>query len=109
MTTFILETPPNPKLYKRDVSYVTDSIKYDENINDFEVPDLSTPVIRHTRGIRPRPSAGRSPLDVKFASNYNEKEHYNMVMPIYSHIVYTIEVSVNHLNRIYVGNRAQHN
>lgn len=91
---YMLETPMAPKVYKRDVSSVTDFIKYDEeNINDFEVPDLSTPVIRRTRGVRPRLTAGRSPLDVKFASNYNEKQHYNLVMPIYSHIVYTIEVS----------------
>ncbi|CAH1711732.1 hypothetical protein AGLY_000918 [Aphis glycines] len=90
-STYMLETPMAPKVYKRDVSSVTDFIKYDQDINDFEVPDLSTPVIRRTRGVRPRFTAGRSPLDVKFASNYNEKQHYNLVMPIYSHIVYTIE------------------
>lgn len=93
-STYMLETPMAPKVYKRDVSSVTDFVKYDQEINDFEVPDLSTPVIRRTRrGVRPRFTAGRSPLDVKFASNYNEKQHYNLVMPIYSHIVYTIEVS----------------
>lgn len=92
-TYYTLETPMAPRLYKRDVSSVTDFSKYGEDINDFEVPDLSTPVIRRTRGIRPRFTVGRSPLDVKFASNYNQKEHYNLVMPIYSHIVYTIEVS----------------
>lgn len=94
-TTYMLETPiVSRAVYKRDVSYaMTDFVKYGEDIDDFEVPDLSTPVIRRTRGIRPRFTAGRSPLDVKFASNYNEKKHYNLVMPIYSHIVYTTEVS----------------
>lgn len=92
-STYMLETPMAPRVYKRDVSSVTDFVKYDQDLNDFEVPDLSTPVIRRTRGLRPRITAGRSPLDVKFASNYNEKQHYNLVMPIYSHIVYTIEVS----------------
>lgn len=98
-STYMLETPMAPKVYKRDVSSVTDFIKYDQDINDFEVPDLSTPVIRRTRGVRPRFTAGRSPLDVKFASNYNEKQHYNLVMPIYSHIVYTIEVSTSQAKR----------
>lgn len=92
-STYMLETPMAPRVYKRDVSSVTDFVKYDQDLNDFEVPDLSTPVIRRTRGLRPKITAGRSPLDVKFASNYNEKQHYNLVMPIYSHIVYTIEVS----------------
>jgi len=98
-TTYMLETPMAPKLFKRDVSSVTDFIKYDQDINDFEVPDLSTPVIRRTRGVRPRLTAGLSPLDVKFASNYNEKQHYNLVMPIYSHIVYSIEVSTSKVKR----------
>ncbi|VVC44879.1 Hypothetical protein CINCED_3A024019 [Cinara cedri] len=89
----MLETPTGSRsVYKRDVSYaMTDFAKYGEDDNDLEVPDLSTPIIRRTRGARPRATVGRSPLDVKFAYNYNEKKHYNLVMPIYSHIVYTIE------------------
>lgn len=97
-TYYVLETPVVSRtMYKRDVSYVTTDFAKngndDNDVNDIEVPDLSTPVIRRTRGTRPRATAGRSPLDVKFAKNYNEKQHYNLVMPIYSHIVYTTEVS----------------
>lgn len=93
-TTYMLETPMAPRVYKRDVSAV-DLPEPDLSAPDLSASDLSAgPVIvRRTRGARPRLTAGRSPLDVKFASNYNEKKHYNLVMPIYSHIVYTIEVS----------------
>jgi len=91
----MLETPIAPRVYKRDVLSVTDFIKFDQDVNDFEVADLSTPVIRRTRGTRPTIKPGRSPTNVEFASNYNEKQHYNLVVPIYSDIVYTIEVSGN--------------
>lgn len=92
-SSFMLETPIAPRVYKRDVSSATDFVKFDRDTNDFEVPDLSTPVIRRTRGTRPVIKPGRSPTNVEFASNYNEKQHYNLVVPIYSDIVYTIEVS----------------
>lgn len=103
-TTYMLETPMAPRVYKRDVS-AADLSAADPPAADLSAPEMSASymsapdlsagpvIVRRTRGARPRLAAGRSPLDVKFASNYNEKKHYNLVMPIYSHIVYTVEVS----------------
>ncbi|XP_050421146.1 major facilitator superfamily domain-containing protein 6 isoform X2 [Adelges cooleyi] len=93
-TTYMLETPNREqRLYKRDVSSVEfGNAVVDIFYNDTEVADLTMPVIHRTRrGARPRNTAGRSPVGVQFAQNYNQKEHYNLVYPTHSHNVYKIE------------------
>ncbi|XP_050543100.1 major facilitator superfamily domain-containing protein 6 isoform X2 [Daktulosphaira vitifoliae] len=93
-TTYMLETPNSQKIYKRDLSAVSLFLNesYSNEYNDTEMADLSLPVIHRTRrGIRPRNAAGKSPISVSFASNYNPKEHYNLVYPSHSHNVYQIE------------------
>lgn len=47
---------------------------------------------RHARGTRPQPSSGKSPYDVKFASNYDEKAQSGWVSPLFSRIVYRTQV-----------------
>nr|CAD7394916.1 unnamed protein product [Timema cristinae] len=43
---------------------------------------------RVVRSIRPHVSAGQSPLNVKYATNYNDQEQSNWVSPLFSSIVY---------------------
>ncbi|XP_060523861.1 major facilitator superfamily domain-containing protein 6 [Cylas formicarius] len=46
---------------------------------------------RSTRSLKPYISAGKSPVNVNFASNYKEDEHKSWVQPIISSIVYRIQ------------------
>nr|CAD7256460.1 unnamed protein product [Timema shepardi] len=49
---------------------------------------------RVVRSIRPHVSAGQSPLNVKYASNYNDQEQSNWVSPLFSSIVYRTQVGI---------------
>lgn len=50
--------------------------------------------IRRRRYIRnPQINIGQSPLSVRFAKNYNEKENKDWVKPLFSSIVYRLPVS----------------
>ncbi|GAB0090130.1 major facilitator superfamily domain-containing protein 6-A [Sergentomyia squamirostris] len=46
---------------------------------------------RQVRAVRPPSEAGQSPLDVRYASNYNAKIHGSWVSPLFSSIVYRTE------------------
>lgn len=74
--SFILRTPEIPQRYKRETP--------------FEALNFEEPHHRHLvkRSIRPYSSAGKSPLEVNFVSNYNELEHRDLVSPSFSSIVY---------------------
>ncbi|KAI5747651.1 hypothetical protein M8J77_017023 [Diaphorina citri] len=80
-TEYVLEVPDR-SLYKREIRY--------DSPDRFaaEQSDAEEILVRHTRATRPKIYAGKSPYDVKFASNYDEKKQSNWVSPLFSRIVY---------------------
>ncbi|CAG9854018.1 unnamed protein product [Phyllotreta striolata] len=69
---------------KRSINMET-MADYSRQIDDQKYPSLS----RKPREVEPiSVNAGQSPISVKYASNYKEKEHENWVQPIISSIVY---------------------
>ncbi|GFG33069.1 hypothetical protein Cfor_12094 [Coptotermes formosanus] len=89
--TYVLKTlaPPQP-VYKREVDKHTLSLLVDSDIQKLgpSTTDINTFLSRHSRAFHQPMTAGQSPLDVQFASNYKESEHSNWVSPLFSSIVY---------------------
>jgi hypothetical protein len=93
--TYVLKTlaPPQP-VYKREVDKHTLSLLVDSDIQKLgpSTTDINTFLSRHSRAFHQPMTAGQSPLDVQFASNYKESEHSNWVSPLFSSIVYRTQV-----------------
>lgn len=89
--TYVLKTMPPPEhVYKREVGKGSLSLLVDSNIHK-SGPNNFPP--RHSRAFHlPMTTAGQSPLDVRYASNYKESEHSNWVSPLFSSIVYRTQV-----------------
>lgn len=83
-----LKVPQVPRILKRSI---TDT-STDELEESFGIFVKSQHFERITRSVRPYSEAGQSPLDVRYASNYNEKIHGGWVSPLFSSIVYRTEV-----------------
>uniref|UniRef100_A0A1B0DI68 Major facilitator superfamily associated domain-containing protein n=2 Tax=Phlebotomus papatasi TaxID=29031 RepID=A0A1B0DI68_PHLPP len=82
-----LKVPQVPRILKRSI---TDS-SADELEESFGTFAKSQRFERITRSVRPYAEAGQSPLDVRYASNYNAKIHGSWVSPLFSSIVYRTE------------------
>lgn len=96
--TFVLKTLPPPEhVYKREVDKSILSLLVDSDIHKLgpSATDTNTFLSRHSRASH-QPNqpmtAGVSPLDVRFASNYKASEHSNWVSPVFSSIVYRTQV-----------------
>lgn len=89
-------SPPPANEYKRDVDKDTHSLLVESDIHKLgpSITDTNTILPRHSHALHsPTPgTAGHSPVDVRSASNYKESEHSNLVSPLFSSIVYRIQV-----------------
>lgn len=93
--TFVLKTlPPTEYVYKREVDKGSLSLLVDSDIHKLRrsTTGTNTFLSPHFRVFHQTKTAGQSPLDVRFASNYNEDEHRNWVSPVHSSIVYRTQV-----------------
>lgn len=85
---YTLRTPEvnRPGLLKRDAHL--DSY-------DFDVKTVEKNVSHSIRGRSVRPLSNKSPVEVSLLiSNYNEKEHKDLVLPSFSSIVYRTQVEL---------------
>lgn len=86
--TYVLKTLAPPEhVYKREVGKDSDTHNLGQS-----TPDTNTFLPRHSRAFHQPTTAGQSPLDVRYASNYKESEHKNWVSPLFSSIVYRTQV-----------------
>ena len=109
-TTYLLQEPERSdhNINKRDVleaMYRDDDPDIEEpralpamllNPDDTFAPidmHMQPTLIRRKRGAPPLSVAGKSPLDVSYASNYDENENKNWVSPPFSSGVFKISVS----------------
>jgi len=93
--TFVLKTLAPPEhVYKREVDKGSLALLVDSDKHKLgpSTTDTNTFLSRHSRAFHQPMTAGQSPLDVRFASNYKESEHRNWVSPVYSSIVYRTQV-----------------
>ena len=93
--TFVLKTLPPPEhVYKREVDKGILSLLVDSDIHILRrsTRDTKTFLSRPSRASHSPKTAGQSPLDVQFASNYKESEHRYWVSPHFSSIVYRTQV-----------------
>ena len=86
--TYIIKSPeaPEQKMYKREVD---NSALFLLSGNDMQKQETYS---RNTRSYHQTIRVGQSPLNVKFASNYDERQHSGLVSPLFSSIVYRTEV-----------------
>ncbi|XP_059622543.1 major facilitator superfamily domain-containing protein 6 [Phlebotomus argentipes] len=87
-TDYELKIPQVPRILKRSIPH--------ETLTELEdsfgrLADGTRKFERVTRSVRPISEAGQSPLDVRYASNYNAKLHGSWVSPLFSSIVYRTE------------------
>uniref|UniRef100_A0A1B0CH29 Major facilitator superfamily associated domain-containing protein n=2 Tax=Lutzomyia longipalpis TaxID=7200 RepID=A0A1B0CH29_LUTLO len=86
-TDYELKVPQAPRILKRSISDTNwaldmSSEHLSEGVEQYE---------RAKRAVRPLSEAGVSPLDVRYATNYNAKLHGSWVSPLFSSIVYRTE------------------
>ncbi|KAL1460577.1 hypothetical protein WDU94_012553 [Cyamophila willieti] len=86
-TEYILAVPDR-SLYKRTIRSVDEGSFQSSDNSEGLVDDGSEYLVRITRSTKPQIYAGKSPYDVKFASNYDEKKQSSWVSPLFSRIVY---------------------
>lgn len=94
-----VKPPPEKIMVKRDTekkqtfSYEDDMIKINDSEEENE-RNMDMPLVRSRRSTRlfqsPFDSDRLSPMPVKTAMNYNEKEHSDWVKPLFSSIVYRL-------------------
>lgn len=88
--TYVLKTLAPPEhVYKREVNRGTLSLLVGSDLYKL---GPTTFLSRHSHANHQPITAGQSPLDVRFASNYKESEHSNWVSPLFSSIVYRTQV-----------------
>jgi len=93
--TIVLKTLPSPEhVYKREVNKHILSLLVDSDTHKLgpSTTDTNTFLPQHSRAFHQQTTAGRSPLDVRIASNYKESEHNTWVSPLFSSIVYRTQV-----------------
>lgn len=93
-TVYVLEAPKS-QIFKRETSpeqwsQSDETVKsatqnYAENDEEISVRQVRSAKIQNFQ-------VGQSPLNIDFASNYNEKEQNDWVSPIFSSIVYRTQV-----------------
>uniref|UniRef100_A0A8D8TP46 Major facilitator superfamily domain-containing protein 6 n=1 Tax=Cacopsylla melanoneura TaxID=428564 RepID=A0A8D8TP46_9HEMI len=86
-TEYILAVPDR-SLFKRAIRSADEETFRSADTSEALVDDGSEYLVRVTRGTKPQIYAGKSPYDVKFASNYDEKKQSSWVSPLFSRIVY---------------------
>ena len=85
--TYVIKSPePAERMYKREVHNSALFLLTNNEVQKQEV------LSRQTRSYHPNSMIGQSPLNVKFASNYDERHHSGLVSPLFSSIVYRTEV-----------------
>uniref|UniRef100_A0A6B2EE17 Putative transporter n=1 Tax=Phlebotomus kandelakii TaxID=1109342 RepID=A0A6B2EE17_9DIPT len=87
-TDYELKIPQVPRILKRSIPQET-AQELEESFG--RLADGARQFERVTRSVRPISEAGQSPLDVRYASNYNAKLHGSWVSPLFSSIVYRTE------------------
>jgi hypothetical protein len=93
--SFVLKTPAPPEhMYKREVNKRALSLLVDSDLqkSGASSTDPNAFLLRNIRSYHLQTTAGESPLDVRFASNYKESEHSSWVSPLFSSIVYRTQV-----------------
>lgn len=93
--TFVIQPIEQHTIRKREIHFLEQTMA----INGIEAMEPSEFLVRKTRSTmrseRNHGATGQSPQNVNFAVNYNKKEHFDWVAPLFSSIIYRTPVSSN--------------